>query len=276
MNFRFLTILFFCTAYLNVFSQDEVKYFPDDISIAPFKANILEPRLGFSPMLGKNEIRLDVGNSRDLYRNRSGNYLFSAGAELFTFTKLRGEKDFHFPVDAVDYLFGMNFGFIYTLDGTKYGVRSRLSHISAHFVDGHYDGPSASWRDGRNPRVYSREFVEFLPFIEKPDKRVYLGFTYLFHVVPRDLGKLIVQGGLEHDFTFLSFYGIQPYAAVDLKLQKIGKYSLTKNGVLGVKLGQYYGPGVSIYLGYFNGMSLHGEYYDYRESYFSWGFNIDL
>jgi len=227
-------------------------------------------------MLCKNEIRLDIGGSRDLYHFRSGDYSYSFGAELFTYTKLRGERDFHFPVDAVDYFFGVNFGVVRKGEKSDLGMRARISHISAHFVDGHYDGPNGIWRDSRNPQVYSREFIELLPFIATSETRIYLGGTYLFHVVPRDLGKIILQGGAEQNLSMLSFYGITPYAAIDLKLQKIGDYAVTKNAIIGFKMGDFFAPGLRIYAGYFDGMSIHGEYYNRPEKYFSWGFNIDI
>ena len=78
---------------------------------------------------------------------------------MFTYTLLRGETDFHFPVDAVDYLFGVNFGYKNNFEKNKeFGARLRISHISAHFVDGHFDGSTGNWRDGQIPRVFSREF----------------------------------------------------------------------------------------------------------------------
>jgi hypothetical protein len=130
---------------------------------------------------------------------------------LFTFTRLRGTSEFHFPVEAIDYLFGLNAGYRILHDkSTEYGIRFRFSHISAHFVDGHFDYDTRYWRNNLTPRVYSREFVEFFPFLRYEGLRVYSGYTYLVHVTPSSLGKHIVQAGFDYFYIneLLSFYTI--------------------------------------------------------------------
>lgn len=258
-------------------AQVEKVFFPDNLNIQPFTANFLEPKLGFLFKTGQNEIRMDIGNSREIVHFKlSDEVILSVGADLFTFTKLNGEQEFHFPVDAVDYLFGLNAGYKYELKEYSYGFRFRLSHISAHFVDGHYDNTTAKWKGERPPRVYSREFIEFFPFIKFGGLRTYAGFTYLFHVVPKDLGKGIYQIGMDYYFTNFNCNNFAPFAAYDFKLNKIGKYSGTNSFSLGIKFGKAAGAGFSVALNYFNGKSVHGEYYDYRENYSAISFNLDL
>ena len=95
-----------------IYSQNTIELFPDKLNIHPFTANILEPKVGFIFKSNINELRLDIGNSTDLIHYRyNGNSVISFGADMFTFTLLRSEEDFHFPVDAVDYLFGVNAGY---------------------------------------------------------------------------------------------------------------------------------------------------------------------
>lgn len=257
-------------------AQSESILFPDKILLSPFKAYSLEPKLGFNSMLGKNEIRLDIGNSRDFYHLLKGDIEYSFGADLFTFTRLSGERDFHFPVGAVDYLFGLNSVVKKNYKDYTIGLRARLSHISAHFVDGHYDGTLGDWKNGRNPIVYSREFIELLPFYETRIVRLYGGITYLFHVVPRNIGKFMYHAGGEFSPGIFSSSTINPFVAYDVKLQNLGDMHLTHNVLLGVKVGGLYKPGVTIFLGYYNGPSIHGEYFDMIENYFSTGLNIDL
>ncbi|MFA6598926.1 MAG: DUF1207 domain-containing protein [Ignavibacteriaceae bacterium] len=259
-----------------LFPQQSLTLFPSDLNIKPFIANILEPRVGVMFMSGKNNLRLDIGNSKDFFHYTKDEIAYSVGGDFFTYTKLRGEKDFHFPVDAVDYLFGLNGGIKIKDANTEYGMRVRLSHISAHFVDGHFDTFSNGWRNGRTPRVYSREFVELTPFYSTHDFRFYVGYDYLFHVVPKEIGNHTFQVGGEKFFIVSFTDCLFPFIAYDLRLTKIGKYTGTNALSLGVKVGNKNNGGISFMIDYFSGNNIHGEYFDYKEKYFAFGMNIDL
>lgn len=120
---------------------------------------------------------------------------------MFTYTLLRSQSDFHFPVDAVDYLFGFNFGYRKICDKYEFGARLRISHISAHFVDGHFDKDLNQWRDVRNPKVYSREFFELLPYFKINDFRIYAGLTYIYKIDPKNIGQDQYQIGFDYFLT---------------------------------------------------------------------------
>ncbi len=262
---------------INIFSQSGINLFPSDLNIQPFTGNFLEPKLGFNFSVGKNDLRLDISNSRDLLHVKfNQDITFSIGADLFTYTKLRGEKDFHFPVDAVDYLFGLNAGYKIKMQDSELGFRFRLSHISAHLVDGHYDPQVNYWRNNHTPRVYSREFVELFPYIKKNSYRIYFGLTHLIHVVPKEIGKQIYQIGGEKFFTGFLFNNLFPFIAYDLKFLKQDKYSGNNTLLAGIKIGKYDGSGISFYYSYFSGYNYHGEYFDFKEKFSSIGVNIDL
>lgn len=260
----------------NFFAQKS-EFFPDGLTIPPFTANNLEPKLGFQFQLSKNELRLDIGNSLEIFRyNKNDNETFSFGADLFTFTLLRGEKNFHFPVDAVDYLFGINGSYKYSNENIEYGARVRLSHISAHFVDGHFDGNNSEWRDGRRPIVYSREFIEIMPYYKINSLRFYIGIAYLFHVDPVDIGKFNFQTGFDYYASGLISEMITPFVGYDIKLINIDKYTADNSINAGIKFGKIYGRGLSFYLHYYSGMSIHGEYYNVRKNFTAFGINLDL
>ena len=88
-------------------AQNKIELFPSNLLVQPFTANTLKPKLGFEFKTSKNEISLNVGNSTDiLHYDISEKSKISLGADLFTYTLLRSQSNFHFPVDAVDYLFG--------------------------------------------------------------------------------------------------------------------------------------------------------------------------
>ncbi len=258
-------------------AQEKLNIFPGELNIQPFTANILEPKLGFLFQINDNELRLDIGNSVDaLHFNLDDGSTLSMGLDLFTYTLLRGESNFHFPVDAVDYLFGLNFGFKHNLGNMELGARMRISDNSTHFVDGHYDGPNQQWRDGFSPRVYSREFLEFIPFVRFINLGHYGGVTYIFHVDPTDLGKDAYQAGFDYYLKDAINKWLTPFAAYDLKL--VNLYERTANHSLnvGLKIGNAGGHGLSLYYHYYSGYSVHGEYFDFRREYSAFGLNVDI
>lgn len=257
----------------SIFAQDNVELFPGKLLVQPFAANTLKPKLGFDFKTNKNELSLNIGNSLDIFHYKLNECSqLSFGADLFTYTLLRSQSNFHFPVDAVDYLFGVNFGYTHK----NYGARLRISHISAHFVDGHYDKNTNQWLDNRPPKVYSREFFELIPFYRFNNFRVYAGMTYIFSIDPKDIGTDQYQIGFEYFAKGLLTESLTPYLAYDLRL--INLYSYTGNNSIeaGLKYGYAKGKGVSIYLKYFSGYNIHGEYFDVKESFAAFGFNFDL
>ncbi len=256
------------------YSQSKSEWFPSGLNIRPFTANFLEPRAGSSYLLSERNMRLDIGTSSDVYRKNWDNKEFSVGADLFTYTRLRSEKNFRFPVETIDYFFGVNSGYKITEGNKQYGFRFRLSHISAHLVDGRYMYPG--WRDGRLPFVYSREFVELFPFYQIDRLRFYAGLTYIFHVVPTDIGNDIYQAGFDY-YAKPFFNGtVTPFIADDFKITSIGSYFGNNILVAGLKFGRWDRPGFSIRLSYYSGKSIHGELYDLSENYVSIGFNVGL
>ncbi len=271
----FFLLLLFVMSLLN--AQQKSILFPAELNVQPFIAGGLEPRLGFFFHVNESALRLDIGNTMDFaHFNLTGNGVLSAGADLFTYTLLRGESNFHFPVDAIDYLFGINFGYKMTFDESEFGARFRLSHISAHFVDGHYDGKAQKWRDDHNPRVFSREFLEFIPFYRRGIFRFYGGFSYLFHVDPGDLGKDSYQTGMEIQGNFIFGEKITPFFAYDFKLVNIYSYTGINSLTLGFKYGKMRSRGVSLYFSYYSGKSLHGQYFEQNNEYAALGINLDL
>ncbi|GJQ31716.1 MAG: hypothetical protein HBSAPP04_05550 [Ignavibacteriaceae bacterium] len=252
--------------------------FPGELNIQPFTSNFLEPRMGVFFQTGQNDLRLDIGASKDIFHRRYGQgATLSLGADFFTYTRLRGESDFHFPVDAVDYLFGVNVGFKKEMaGGREWGTRIRLSHISAHFVDGHYDGPNQRWRDGRNPIVYSREFVELMYYYRVTGIRVYAGASYLFHVDPTEIEPWILQAGFDAFPKTLSFGHFHPFVAYDYKLASTTAYTPSHRVQFGVKFGHPEGAGARLVFTLYQGKNIHGEYYELDDRYFSTGVTIDF
>ncbi|MDE3057316.1 MAG: DUF1207 domain-containing protein [Bacteroidota bacterium] len=255
-----------------------VSFVSSGLLFKPLVANTFEPRVGFFSEVNDNLFRLDIGNSIDLlhYRFSSERADMALGMDFFTYTQLRGERHFHFPVNTVDYFFGINVSGEKELSCGMVSARFRISHISAHFVDGHYDGTLASWRDRRYPIVYSREFLD--PVISFEPKavpsRVYAGATYLFHVDPAWLPKLSGYAGAE--FYVPSHLSLTPYIAYQATFMKIYTTAVRHNVQAGIKIGEFKGRSLDIFLSYFSGYSIHGEYFDVQEKYTALGFLINF
>lgn len=277
----FLFAIFACAPAFLFSQQSDQPVIPEArLLFAPLIAHHIEPRVGLSRLINEERLRLDIGNSIDLLRRRDlpGDAQLAVGADFFTWTSLRQKRDFHFPVDAVDYLFGVNTSYMRPLS-TEWvsSLRFRLSHISAHLVDGSYDKENAQWRDNRLPIVYSREFLELIAAFEwRGTLRLYGGGTWIYHIDPAWLGKWSMQGGAEGVWREAGWSWLHAYAAMDLRLVDISGWHAAVNVELGVKAGRWRGTGVQLFIAWFHGKSQHGEYFNQTWSYWGPGFNIDF
>lgn len=254
----------------------QLEFFPSGLNVRPFAANVIEPKLGFMFKTEGKELHLNIGNSVDLAKLTTTSGIFSVGADLFTWTLLRKEDNFHFPVDAVDYLFGFNFALKKSAHDYSFGARMRISHISAHFVDGHYDKEKFAWRNGKTPRVYSREFIEIMPFYQFKQLRMYFGLTYLFHVDPEVQHHDLYQLGFDYYRKDLFTDDLSPFLAYDMKITGAIRSTPNHSFNAGIKFGKPYGKGLSLYYQYYSGWSISGEYFDSREKYSGIGLNLDF
>jgi len=257
-------------------SQSETEWFPSSLNIQPFTANFLEPRVGISYLFGQRNLRLDVGHSSDVVWIKTDNSNFSVGADFFTFTRIREAEEFHFPVEAIDYFFGMNAGYKVWNGKNEYGIRFRASHISAHLADGRFIKGPNTWINNQFPRVYSREFIELFPYYRFNTLRVYLGLTIIVHVKPQWVGNGIYQAGFDYFLTDLINNSITPFISYDFKINHVQKFAGNNIISAGVKFGHHTSEGISVMLSYYSGKSIHGEFFEYNEDYFSAGINIEL
>ncbi|MEO8232897.1 MAG: DUF1207 domain-containing protein [Ignavibacteriota bacterium] len=274
----FVMIIFLIN--LTSVSNAQIKYelFPSALNIQPFAANFLEPKAGFLLAVDDNKLRLDISISRDIIHwYQSDSSTISIGADLFTFTRLRSIDDFKFPVETIDYLFGINAGYKKQLEGNnECGIRFRLSHISTHLVDGQFDAQTQTWRNGREPFVYSKEFIELFPYYRIETLRAYLGLTYIFHIIPKEIKKVNLQLGFDYFVTQIENDFFTPFIAYDFRLNGIDKFVGNNIISVGLKFGDWKSKGLSLYYSYISGKSIHGQLYDLTENYSNIGFNFEL
>jgi hypothetical protein len=274
---RFILIaLLIIFSKLNLTAQTITEWFPAELNIQPFTAHFLEPKAGFQYLFDLEKVRIDIGTSHDIIHWIGEDESFSFGADFFTYTRARSENNFKFPVETVDYLFGVNGSYKKENDGSEWGARLRFSHISAHLVDGYYDAESESWLNEREPFVYSREFFELIAYYKIYGIRVYGGVTYNIHIVPDEIKKGILQAGFDYYVTQIQTSFFTPFIAYDFKLTGIDEYSGNNIVSVGIKFGQPESRGFSILASYFSGKSVHGEFYYINESYATIGINLDI
>ena len=270
-------ILFMIAVSSIIFGQDKgIIYFPAELNIHPFAANYLEPRLGSDFEVGDNKLWLNIGNSVDLIHYKSQNAIFSVGADLFTWTRLRSTKNFKFPVETVDYLFGVNVGYKKINKAYQYGMRLRISHISAHLVDGQYEWEDEEWKDDHKPFVYSREFFDVIGFYKADNFRAYLGSVFVFHTIPDELRSLGFQSGIEYFWKIGLAGNVNTFAAYDFKLIDVLEYHGSSSFKAGVKFGSPFGKGFSVYYNYYAGKSIHGMFFNLNRKHHSVGLNLDI
>lgn len=277
-------------------SQEELNFVGWERAVRPPYAGKYESRIGGWRESENDKLRLDIGASVDLLSYSEANQepgtmvprLSSSskttfGADFFTWTRLRAAGGFKFPVEAVDYYFGLNASRHY-YNALLSDIRLRVAHISAHLVDG-----DPSFTDPAQQYItYSREFVDAMIGFNgmwmigdrTPDDfefRPYAGALWLFHTIPDTLGAVTPYAGVDatwaikEDFVPLTIKGGYE-ARLNTELEPIGEHHLR----LGLKFGRVNSNGVTIEGSYNSGRSQYGQHFSRRERFFSLGFMIEM
>lgn len=241
------------------------------LNFKPFTANPIEPRVGSFYQFDTENLRLDIGTSIDLktFQLADSNYI-SIGADFFTFTRLRTAGNFKFPVETSDYYFGLNTTFSDFLFNTDLKYRFRFAHISSHLVDGLADSTTFS----REPFVYSREFIDIAAAYEVFNSfRLYSGVNILYSTKPKDFLLLHPQIGFDYSYPIINSISLE--TGYDFKLVGIEQQL---NPVHAAQFGLKYqtdnNTGVFLSLYYYNGKSLHGMFFNEKDSYLGFGFQV--
>ena len=187
------------------FAQDEINCFPqnecglafdwynDEINFRPLIANPYEARMGFIGKPSEERLRMDIGATFDLFKlSKQGTF----GVDMMTYTRLRSEGRFKFPVETTDYFFGINSAFLFErspIFGDLFSgveqLRIRLAHISSHLIDGY----TINNEFISPPFVYSREFLEVIYKVNtgySDDCQLispYFGGSYVFSKIPNNI-----------------------------------------------------------------------------------------
>ncbi len=260
--FTAFIILIFCT---NVQSQSD-----DVLLFRPLTANTFEPRIGAHYNTCDENLRLDIGASFDLLNFKYEKSALAFGTDFFTYTRLRSDNNFKFPVETSDYFFGVNSSYEHKLGDDLIEARFRLAHISSHLVDGFTE----YGRFIKEPFVYSREFVDLYVVYETHftswfSIRPYVGLTLVFSTIPDNVNQILPQIGIETEAKLNN--NIKFHFAFDVKdgENRIGYISQT-----GVDFQFNKKFGVRLFYKYYNGNSMHGMFFDEKDIYNAVGFNV--
>jgi len=241
-----------------------------ELLFKPLTANTFEPRVGALFQFGEKKLRLDIGTSLDLmnvyqqYKDK-----INIGTDFFTFTRLRSEGNFKFPVETSDYFFGINGSYKTEISKLPFSVRFRLAHISSHLVD----GLAIDSIFKRRTFVYSREFVDLLAAVNVSDFRLYVGSQYVFSTKPKTPNPINPQLGFDYNEPINKWLRI--IAGYDFKLVGInGVYSGVNTAQLGMMLQTEENIGILINLNAFQGKSIHGMFFMEEDSYIGLGFQL--
>ncbi|MCS6999354.1 MAG: DUF1207 domain-containing protein [Bacteroidota bacterium] len=245
---------------------------PSALVFRPLLAAIFEPRMG-SQYTSLQRLRLDIGYSADVFSSYAGTNIWAIGVDAFTYTRLRAEPNLKFPVETIDYMFGINTSHCWGVDSAVIGMfRLRLSHISAHFADGLAD--TAGVLEER-PFVYSREFADGIIAVEwqKLGIRLYGGGTFLFSVkeLPAQVSRVIPQGGIE-------WYGRAWLPiAIGYDIRMVGvdnRYVPSHAFQIAAEIVRQNTSALAFCGYWYSGYSIHGMFFKRREQYFAVGVQV--
>ncbi len=281
MNRTFLACLF--SGFVLPCVAQTITLEPNRSLFVPLLADAKEPRIAVLVNRNNNELSLDIGATFDLVQVAFEQTQVGFGVDFGTFSELRREWNFKFPVNAADYLFGINISYraplTKSLDLTG---RFRLSHISAHLVDGRF--VNGVWLDGLSPFTYSREFIALMLALSGEYGRIYAGYEWLFNTIPREISSSSYQVGIEAYYPNFPVRVLYAFIAIDFRLVPIWRQALGRtkgyggatNVQAGIKLNPIGKRGIRLVLNHYGGLEFRGMYLGRYVSEQSIGFLIDF
>lgn len=250
------------------------------LNFRPLVANPYEARMGFIGQPSEDRLRMDIGASFDLFKlSKQGTF----GIDMMTYTRLKSEGRFKFPVETTDYFFGVNSAFRFyknpifgrVFNGQYEQLRIRLAHISSHLIDGYTTNNEFI----TPPFVYSREFLEVIYKVDHTYSDIlthispYLGANYIFSKIPRNIESFELITGL--DLYKYLMDGIVFEAGYNFTLKGFDDtYYGVSNAQAGIKF--YLAKGRAIFVGIYahDGLSMHGMFFNQKDSYIGIGTQI--
>lgn len=260
-------------------------FLPGRILVLPFTANHQEPRVGIRKQIGSSRLKLDIGSTLDVVEYTISNEKrkkLRAGIDFFTYALSTSANGLRLQIDAVDGFFGGHVSYQALDENNLFALRLRLLHLSAHFIDGHYDNSTGTWKNGIAPIPFTKDFGELIGCYEVRMSTfaclIYSGISYSTLIRPSSIERISTIHGVEAHTTGETIFG-KPcnwFIADNITLVGIPSYVGTNNFEAGIKLGEWAGSGMRIYLSYFSGLTVFSQYYNIRENHWGAGFAFDV
>ncbi len=280
-----ILIVFHCATLKAQEDSQKFIFLPDGHQFAPLRANLQEPRIGVLKFLDAGEMKVDIGNAVDVFGYSVDSLTFTAGIDFMAYAYTTGAQGLRLQIDALDGFFGGDIsGTLALRDRASIQGRIRILHQSAHMVDGHYLSASNSWIDNRPPIPFTRDFGEVtIAHTLVPSwgtVRFYGGASYASLVRPSSIRRYAFFGGYEIVFRDIAGRIAERasniFFAHHLALDGNPSYVGTNELQAGVKFGEWFGKGPSIYIEYYSGRHMFSEYFDKRLTTIGLGFTVDF
>ena len=269
-------------------SESRWTFLPGKLAVQPLIASYHEPRVGLRKEIGSSKLKVDIGASVEMLEFRPSSdstERIRVGIDFFTYALSTNSEGLRLQIDAVDGYFGGHVAYLNKFEhASRFILRLRLLHLSAHFLDGHFNNVTQTWKDNRPPIPFTRDFGELLGIYDFHfagiDCRLYGGFSYATLVRPTNINRFEVHGGFElHTSEAVKSVFDKPfnlYLANDYTLRGIPSFIGTNNLEFGVKFGEWSSTGLKIYLSYYTGLDVFSQYYDVRRENWGIGFAFDF
>ncbi|MCR4418051.1 MAG: DUF1207 domain-containing protein [Ignavibacteria bacterium] len=262
----FLVLILFSETYSQIYLSNRIYsktiLFPDYRLFPSNFSDPMEAKTGTQFYLDAKSLELNIGASRDLIHHQfNWNNTLAFGLEFFNWSLLNREKQFKFPVMAVDYFFGGYFVFYHNSRNLDWANRIRVSHISAHLSDGSFDKNQNQWVNNNEPFTYSREFVQWTSAFIYRNLNFYFDAIYLFHSIPEWKFNTITGIGTEAIIIGFPELHTKIFSGFDLKFQKFNgeKFETNKNFSAGFVFGNQSTTHLRLAYQYFDGYNFHGQ-----------------
>jgi hypothetical protein len=262
-------------------------FLPGQLLVQPLMAHYQEPRVGVRKQIGSANLKLDIGSTLDVVEysiSSEKRKRMRAGIDFFTYALSTSANGLRLQIDAVDGFFGGHVSYQSWDDVTAFSLRLRLLHLSAHFLDGHLDNATGTWKGNLPPIPFTKDFGEIIGAFEFPweslSVKVYSGFSYATLIRPENIERVgTIHGAEVHTTNTLGTAFGKPFSlfmADNFTLVGIPSYVGTNNLEMGVKFGEWSGSGVRCYVSYYSGLTAFSQYYNIREDEWGLGFAFDV
>ena len=235
-------------------------FFPGGTLVVPYVGHMPEPVSGLRKEIGSSRMRLMIGAPLDVWElplADDGSARFRVGIDFFVQALTTSSEGLRLQIDAADGWFGGHVASRWEFRDAMLSLRLRILHLSGHMVDGHFDGETGTWKDGREPIPFTRDFGELSAAVSTSlswlTVRGFAGASYATLIRPENIERWMFLGGFDlHTASLLSSEGPFPlhvYAGYTLTLAGIPEYTGTNSVEAGVKFGAWDGRGIRVYAG---------------------------